>query len=61
MGKNSRRMPRLRKRRVYGSLTSISRLNKLTGNTGSFGGLPCRRMSNERSPPRYESRRTKKQ
>ena len=58
---NVRRIPRFKNKNVYGSLGSISRLMRLMGNTGCLGGRPWSRMSRERSPPRYERRRTKKQ
>lgn len=54
-------MPRFKNRNVYGSLTSISLLKRLAGKTWALGGRPWRRMSRDRSPPRYDSRRTKKQ
>ena len=50
--KGVRRIPRFKKRKVYGSLGSMSRLKRLMGNTGAFGGRPWSRMSRERSPPR---------
>lgn len=47
-----RKIPRLRKRNVYGSLWSISLRHRLTGKTAGMGGRPCKRMSSDRSPPR---------
>lgn len=47
-----RRMPRLRKRNVYGSLGSITLRHRLTGKTAGMGGRPCKRIRSERSPPR---------
>lgn len=47
-----RRIPRFRKRNVYGSLGSISLRHRLTGKTAGMGGRPCKRISRDRSPPR---------
>ena len=49
---DARMMPRLRKRKVYGSLTSISLVKMFAGKGGAFGGRPCIMMRRERSPPR---------
>jgi hypothetical protein len=50
--KHARIIPRFKNKNVYGSLTSISRFQRLTGKTGAFGGRPWRRMRRARSPPR---------
>ena len=47
-----RRMPRLRKRNVYGSLESITLRHRVTGKTAGMGGRPCKRIRRDRSPPR---------